>query len=618
MEAVDLGAENDERMARLREALALGEGFQLVIVQVEPGEQREEVLRRLQGWAGRSGVPWLELVCLAPGESPVMRLEGEHAGVILVGLEADGVDKAERTRTMATELNWSRDRLPERVHGPLVLVVSQRVQSELFEQAPDFYSWRMHSTSIVPQPRALGRLPPWFEPEPEDPAVLEAMIAETSALEPPAIRELGRLYARLARARALRGEDAEAEAALDAAYDAYVRAGTLDDRVDLLLLRSDLAARTGRKEDASAWLEQARQKVRSGLPGPDVSAKLLFHEAMHALDRGDFRSAAAALPPAIEAVTTLGDLHKEATLLIGGAALAFHLHAMQEEKLLLERAVELLHDAGQLALEAAALTLCARAAALAGRSDEAEQYGLDAVARAEASGSANTVAEARARLGRIALANGHLELADEVLRGEVAAVGTHPGGELAEARAHLALCRRDDADAERHLRAALEAYRREGSPWEVAKISLEIAELGRRTQNWTLALTGFEAADRLGDTGQRAVAALGLAELSLARGEVTAAIADQLAVASQMAVAADAATLADRSRWLRGAVLLALGRDAEGRMELEIALAGFETRGQAERAAEVRDLLAQLGERSSPRSSDSSAAVHEARSKRTP
>jgi hypothetical protein len=58
-DAVDLGAENDERMAQLREALALGEGFQLVIVQVEPGEQREEVLRRLAGWSGAAVCrPW--------------------------------------------------------------------------------------------------------------------------------------------------------------------------------------------------------------------------------------------------------------------------------------------------------------------------------------------------------------------------------------------------------------------------------------------------------------------------------------------------------------------------------------------------------------------------------
>src|SRR5262245_28781128 len=119
LESVDLGAENDERMARLREALALGAGFQLVIVQVEPGEQREEVLLRLASWSGSGGVPALELVRLAPGESPVMRLAGGNAGVILVGLEAEGPDRAERTRQMVTELNWSRDRLPELVRGPL-------------------------------------------------------------------------------------------------------------------------------------------------------------------------------------------------------------------------------------------------------------------------------------------------------------------------------------------------------------------------------------------------------------------------------------------------------------------------------------------------------------------
>lgn len=603
---VDLGAENDERMARLREALALGDGFQLVIVQVEPGEQREEVVRRLAGWAGRNGVPRLELVCLAPGESPILRLEGQHAGAIMVGLEADAEAgrKSEQSREMIAELNWSRDRLPELVRGPLLLVVSQRVQTELFEQAPDFYSWRTHSTSIAPQPHAPGRPLPWLEPEPEDPAALEAMIAATAALEPPAVRELGRLYVQLAHAQSARGKDAEAEAALDVADDAYLRAGTVDDRVVLLLLRSEVARRRRLMDEASVWLEKARQEAESGSPSPRVAASLLFQRTMMALVREDIEPPVAVLPSVIEVSRALGDQHMEATSVFGQGALALRSGRMTEAISFFKDAAGLYRRAGQLPSEARALTLLAQTAAAAGRSDDAEQYGLDAVARAEASGWADPVAEARAALGIIALDNGHLGLADQALGAEVSPTSIHANGRLAEARAQLALVRRDDAGAERHLRAALEAYRREGSPWEVAKVSLEIAELGQRTQNWTLALTGFEAADRLGDTRQRAVAALGLAALPLGRGEVSAAIADQLAVASQMAVAADDATLADRSRWLRGAVLLALGRDAEARTELEAALAGFETRGQGESAAAVRGLLAQPGERNGLLNSD--------------
>jgi tetratricopeptide (TPR) repeat protein len=260
--------------------------------------------------------------------------------------------------------------------------------------------------------------------------------------------------------------------------------------------------------------------------------------------------------------------------------------------------VELFHRAGLPASEAGALTLLAHTAAVAGRSDEAEAYALDAVARAEAGGSPDAIAEARAALGQIASDNDHLELAADALRSGIVALHPLVSGQLAEARAQLAARRGEVADAERHLRAALEAYQQGGAQRDVAKVSLEMGALGRRTRNWTLALIGFEAADRLGDTRQRASAALGLAELSVDRGDRTAATADQLAVAIQMLLVADDATLADVARLRRGAVLLTLGRDLEVRAELEAALAGFEARGQAERAARVRDLLAGLEDRS--------------------
>lgn len=298
LEAVDLGAENDERMARLREALALGGSFQLVIVQVEPGEQREEVLRRLMGWSGRNGVPQLELVRLGAGESPVMRLASGHAGVILVGLEADGPDRAERTRQMVTELNWSRDRLPELVRGPLVLVVSQRVQTELFEQAPDFYSWRTHSTSIASQPRKPGSplALDWLDLADTyrgDPAALEYMVAHTEALRPPALRELGWLHARIASARSRRGEHAAVDAALDAADRAYASAGTPSDRISLLLLRGEVARHRGRTDEATRWLDRAWREARSVSPIPRVVAKLHLFELLLDLDRDEWTAALA-------------------------------------------------------------------------------------------------------------------------------------------------------------------------------------------------------------------------------------------------------------------------------------------------------------------------------------
>lgn len=197
-------------------------------------------------------------------------------------------------------------------------------------------------------------------------------------------------------------------------------------------------------------------------------------------------------------------------------------------------------------------------------------------------------------LGWIALRSGHLELAEQTLRREISDAGILATGEIAEVRAELARRRGDDVSAERHLRAALEAYRSAEETRKVAEVSLALGELGKRTKNWTLALTGFEAADRLGDSGQRAHAALGLAELALARDEWTAAHADQLAVATQMLAAAGDATRADLARSLRGLVLHKLGRSAEARAEWETALAGAEARGQAAQAAHVRKLLAKL------------------------
>jgi tetratricopeptide (TPR) repeat protein len=597
MDAVDLGAENDGRMAKLREALTLGNGFQLVIVQVEPGEQREEVLRRLSGWSGHHGVPRLELVRLAQDESPVMRLAGENAGVILVGLEAEPDDKRERSREMIVELNWSRDRLPELVPGPLVLVVSQRIQTALFEHAPDLYSWRAHSTSIVPRQPAVRPIVPWLERDLEDPAALEAMIAGALSLRPPAVRELARLYARLALVRSVRGQFSEAEAALEAAHDRVAHTGTTDDRVDILLLRSGIEEIRGRFDEAAAWLERARQEAATGALSPRVAARLLSAGALLALERGDADAAAAELQRAIAAFHALGDHAAEASLVSAQARLTFRLGETRAGIALLEDALELYRRAREPAGEANALLMLASVTVAAGRSDDAERYGTAAVKRADASGSTEVMARSRAVLGRIALANNHLELADETLRNDVTAVSPDTSGQLAEARARLALRRGEQATAKRYLEDALEAYRHGGMTGEMAEVSLELGKLGRRAQDWTLASTAFETTDRLGNPRQRALATLGLAELAFDQGERTSVLADQLGDAAQMFVAAGDATLADVARERRGVVLMSLDRDAEAREELELARSGFENRGQAEIAARVQSLLAQLERR---------------------
>jgi tetratricopeptide (TPR) repeat protein len=596
MEAVDLGAENDDRMARLREALVLGEGFQLVVVQVEPGELREEVLRRLAGWSERNTVPRLELMRLAPGESPVMRLVGSHEGVILVGLEGNPDGKHDVPRELITELNWSRDRLPVLVRGPLVLVVSQRVQTALFEQAPDFYSWRAHITSIAPVqqwPRQGFR---WFDEDPSDPAALEAMIAAATLLRPPVILELARLHERLARAWAIRGEFPAADSAFDAARDGYARAGTTDDRVELSLLRGSVEIGRNRLDQAAAWLERARQDSASGMPSARAAARVASAGAILQVYHGD-PSADAELERAVVVLEALGDDAELAKLTYFRAGLARRRGDPQGADRLLERARELYTHGRDPLGEAHMLMAQAIEAAAAGRSDDAERCGTESIARAEASGSVDMVARARATLGQIALANNHLDLAGEVLGHEVAAFDPAASGQLADARGRLALRRGDLTMAERFLRAALEAYQRRPAPWSVANISLVLGTLGRRTQNWQLARTGFEIADRTGNRRQRAVAALGLAEVAVDQGERSAALADRLAIARQMLVEVGDLTLADTARTRRAEVLLALDRDADARAEAQSALAGFENRGQAESAARARVVLTQLDRR---------------------
>ena len=237
---------------------------------------------------------------------------------------------------------------------------------------------------------------------------------------------------------------------------------------------------------------------------------------------------------------------------------------------------------------------------LAGRSDDAERLGVTAVDRAEASGSADTVAFARATLGRIALANNHWELgelaAESLVHDDTASdLGGH--AELIEVRGRLALRRGEQTSAVGYLQAAQAVYRRRGRVWRVVDVSLELGKLGRSTRNWTLARTSFETAATLGDSRQRAHAALGLAELAFDQGERTSVLAGQLADATQMLVAAGDATLADIARERRGVVLMSLDRDAEARKELELARSGFENRGQAESVARVQDVLAQLERR---------------------
>ena len=159
--ALDLGPENEEQLARLRRALSLEAGFQLVLLEVAQPGLAKEILRRLHRWSGRDGIPALAVVRTRPGRDPVAPLRCIAGGAVLVGIDQpfdlDGIelvtvdDSGPDARSDApardpveytmTTLNWYRDELPSLVAGPLVLVLSPDGLRQLFVHAPDLLAW---------------------------------------------------------------------------------------------------------------------------------------------------------------------------------------------------------------------------------------------------------------------------------------------------------------------------------------------------------------------------------------------------------------------------------------------------------------------------------------------
>lgn len=141
----DLGRVNEARLSKLRRVLRETPGFALVVVTVEAGPLREEVVRRLAVWSGRDGVPSLEMILVTQPES----LTSLSASGGLVLIEPEDALPAAKIQ-LVQWLNWQRDGLRNAVSGPLVLVLGKVGHQALFEQAPDLYSWRRHSAAISP------------------------------------------------------------------------------------------------------------------------------------------------------------------------------------------------------------------------------------------------------------------------------------------------------------------------------------------------------------------------------------------------------------------------------------------------------------------------------------
>lgn len=143
-----LGAENELALVRLRRALRTLEGFQLVFLECPEGPERAHVLEELMSWSGVDGTPRLKHLRLSGRAAKLPPLATRNGGIVLEGLDSLLLDNEHVDHLIGT-LNWQRDQLKTRIHGPLVLVLSGRGMARLLERAPDLASWRAHTCRIT-------------------------------------------------------------------------------------------------------------------------------------------------------------------------------------------------------------------------------------------------------------------------------------------------------------------------------------------------------------------------------------------------------------------------------------------------------------------------------------
>jgi hypothetical protein len=261
----DLGPDNEPRLAQLRRALQLSHRFTLMLVTVDGRRERAEVLRRLSAWAGHDGVPELEIAPLTAAE-----LEADHAhGLVLV--EPEAATRAELDALIGL-LNWRRDALPARVHGPLVLVLGQLGHDLLFTRAPDLHSWRGHTVSIDPAPPALA-VPLGLTRSDDERRRLEATLASLRDRGLLPASEEAHLELRLGElllddARALPGARSQlldqAAARFAVAHEASRRA--VDDRLELRARLGDAGVAVRRGDLARGEAALAEIRARRAAP----------------------------------------------------------------------------------------------------------------------------------------------------------------------------------------------------------------------------------------------------------------------------------------------------------------------------------------------------------------
>lgn len=540
LEPVELGADNDERLARLRRVLELDDGFQLIIVEVAAAKLVSEVMARMSSWSGRGGCPVLRVVQLADGESPIARLRAiGPGGVVLLGLSSDSREQA--SLDPIVELNWNRDLLPRLVNGPLVLVVSTDELRALFERAPDLYSWRRHSAQLDIDPASdieLTGTDSWsFSLRIIQLSRMGVNLdLEASAWSPASLEE-GRRLLRVAELQRSQGNLDRADLALARAKEIINIQGTGSDRVLLLLLRAESAIARGALQEASEELDGAAQIVN---PDDDrgllrmFAFRLAFARAEIAYMMGDVEQAESIL------LRLANSRHSRA--LIGAAFFSLGMIAARRREDIVARdrmmrARTIFKQLNLIRAENASLEALAGIASRHGRHHEARDLRVAAVTLAEQTGDVCLKIDSLAALARAALVLQDLEGASKalVLASEQVQqrFRREPGqphtkleswsqGRLALARAELAMAEQDFSEASACLREAESTFQE--LPRQAAHAALLRGECELRRQAWEVAREAYGTAEQLAEKSGAhelgALARLGRARACMGGGHV--------------------------------------------------------------------------------------------------
>lgn len=600
---VELGADNDERLARLRRVFALGDGFQLVVAEVAAAVLLPEIIARMESWSGRDGCPPLHVVQLAGDESAIERLRNcGPGGVILYGLSSASEDV-----DPIVELNWSRDLLPSLVHGPLVLAVSTDELRALFERAPDLYSWRRHSVQFDIERGGEDHQP--FFPWPFYQRILDWLDFVDSGVRPPQSVDRGRWLALIGLRLQLDGDHDPAEDCLEEAKRRLELSGGDVDRVGRTLLRAADAVTRGAFAEASQELDEAMKLVNQEQDlGPlhnfGFAFGLAFARTELAYAAGEVAQAEAffldiAGGPYTKTQTA------SALLSLGMIAAQRHDDVVARERL--ERARKLFAEADELQGQVWVLEQLAKIASRHGRHHEARDLCKAAVGLAEQFRDSDMLIDILIELGLASmaihdLAGAHSALT-EVVSHLTPDVEPKLRGQLALARGRLALAEQDPTAAAMFLREAVAAF--SDHLRQAARAALLLGECELQLRAWEAAREAYRTAEQLAEQG-RDRQSMGLARLGQARAYVE---EGQLSEASAVLLAQAADGFADLRQHVReavartelGRVLMALGKPTDAITQLERAKALYQAAALPVREDEAANLLAQARASMAPR-----------------